>query len=189
MLITDTNNSYGIITILLHWIMAILVIGLFFLGEYMVDLTYYDKWYNKALWWHDSIGISVFFLLLVRLVWKLNSVNPKSLKTYKSFEIIISKITHTLFYILLLVICISGYFISTAKGGGISFFDWFAVPAIVKLNEIQANFVGKIHDIATHIFAVLLALHVAATLKHHFFYKDITLIRILKPTTSEERLK
>jgi len=189
MIITDTKNSYGIITILLHWIMAALIVGLYLLGEYMVDLSYYDEWYNSALWWHDGIGISVFLLLLFRMVWKLNSVKPKPLPTYKPFEIIAAKAAHMMFYILLIIVCISGYFIVTAKGGGIDFFGWFDVPAIMKLNEVQASFVGQVHEITTYILVVLFILHTIAALKHHYFHKDITLIRMLKPIKSKDNLK
>jgi len=189
MIITDTKNSYGIITILLHWVMAVLIIGLYVLGDYMVGLSYYDEWYNSALWWHDSIGMGVLFLLLIRIAWKSSNVNPGPLKTYKPHEIVIAKIAHILFYILLIIICISGYFIATAKGAGIDFFGWFDVSAIMKLNEVQANLVGKVHEITTYMLVALFVLHVAASLNHHFFYKDITLIRMLKPTKPEDHLK
>ncbi|MCF6323213.1 MAG: cytochrome b [Gammaproteobacteria bacterium] len=161
--------------------MAVLIIGLFLLGEYMVDLSYYDAWYNSALWWHDSVGITIFLLLLIRIVWKLNSIKPKPLLTYKPFEIKIAKTAHVMFYILLIIICISGYFISTAKGQGIDFFGWFDVPAIMKLNEVQANLMSQAHEITTYILVALFILHTVAALNHHYFHKDITLIRMLKP--------
>ena len=62
--ITNHSNGYGLIAILFHWLMALLIPGLFALGWYMVDLSYYDSWYQTAPHWHKSIGI----LLLVFLV-------------------------------------------------------------------------------------------------------------------------
>ncbi|MEJ2417556.1 MAG: cytochrome b/b6 domain-containing protein, partial [Exilibacterium sp.] len=62
----NTQTQYGLVTILLHWIIAILVIGLFALGLYMTDLTYYDPWYRKGPDLHRSLGIIVALLLLLR---------------------------------------------------------------------------------------------------------------------------
>ncbi len=189
MTIADTHKSYGIITIFLHWIMAVLIVGLFALGEYMVDLSYYDSWYNLALWWHDALGMIVFGLLIMRLVWILNNTSPMPLATYKKIEIKAAKYTHILFYFLLFIICISGYFISTAKGAHIEVFNWFNIPSIITLHESQADAAGDIHEIAVYILAALFVLHVVATFKHHFFDKDITLIRILKPIKPKENMK
>jgi len=47
--------------------MAVLIVGLFVLGEIMGDLDYYSKWYNAAPWWHKSIGMLVLALLFITL--------------------------------------------------------------------------------------------------------------------------
>lgn len=188
----DSHKRYGIITIFLHWLMAFLIIGLFALGAYMVTLTYYDPWYNRALWWHDNLGMVVFGLLIIRLVWVLNNTRPTPLTTYKKIEIKAAKYAHILFYILLLVICISGYLITTAKGASIDVFNGFKVPSIMTLQETQADLVGKVHELASYLLLVLFIVHVIATLKHHFLDKDITFIRMLNPNRlikSKEKTK
>ncbi|MBL1141906.1 MAG: cytochrome b [Proteobacteria bacterium] len=183
--IANTKNSYGIISILIHWIMAVLIVGLFILGIYMVDLDYYSKWYNAAPWWHKSFGLLVSALLLFRIVWVINTIRPAPLDSYKSWEIKVARITHYSFYILLFVICISGYLISTAKGAAIEFFSLIDVPAIISFSKQQADIAGEIHEIAAYIMAFLFLLHVCATFKHHFIDKDMTLLRILKPVKPE----
>lgn len=187
--ITDTNKSYGISSILLHWAIAILVIGLFILGEYMVDLDYYDQWYHFTPGWHKSAGMIVFALLFVRLSWKLINDHPEPLASYKLWEITIAKITHLSIYILLLIICTSGYFIATAKGVGIEVFGWFEIPAIISLNITLTEILGSIHEWASQVLAILFLLHVTAALKHHFIDKDVTLMRIIKPIKHEENNK
>ncbi len=188
----NSHKSFGIITIILHWIMAPLIIGLFALGAYMVTLTYYDPWYNRALWWHDSLGMIVFGLLMIRLAWILNNTRPAPLKTYKKIEIKAAKYAHILFYILLLIICISGYLISTAKGASIEVFNGFNIPSMITLREIQADMVGNIHERASYLLLVLFVVHVIAALKHHFLDKDITFVRMLNPNLlikSKEKTK
>lgn len=186
--IRNTNTVYGIIAILLHWLMAILIIGLFSLGKYMVDLDYYDQWYHTAPWWHKSIGVCVFTLLLIRLAWKLSNTDPEPLQTYKAWEIKAAKTVHIFFYVLLLIICISGYFISTAKGIGIEAFGWFDIPSVISLSDTQADLAGKVHEIATNALVAMLVLHIIAALKHHYYNKDETLTRMLNPIKPKENI-
>tara|TARA_R110000782_G_scaffold18459_8_gene50793 strand:- start:3702 stop:4271 length:570 start_codon:yes stop_codon:yes gene_type:complete len=187
MSIANTKDSYGVVAILLHWIMAILIVGLFVLGVYMVDLDYYSKWYNLAPWWHKCVGMLVFFLLIVRMIWVMINPRPEPLVTYKRWEILAARFTHALFYILLILICMSGYFITTAKGASIDLFGWFNIPALGSLDKSQAELSGEVHEIAAYVMLLLFLLHVCATVKHHFFDKDATLIRILKPINKKER--
>lgn len=187
--IKNTSNSYGIVTILLHWLMAVLIVGLFVLGEIMVDLDYYSKWYNAAPWWHKSIGMLVLALLFIRLIWVFCNNPPAPLRTYKMWEIQVAKATHSLFYILLIVICFSGYFISTARDASIEIFGWFDIPAFINFSKYQADIAGEIHEVAAYVMAFLFVLHVCATFKHHFIDKDVTLVRILKPMKQRESVK
>jgi cytochrome b561 len=186
-ILKNTKQSYGLVSILMHWIMAVLIIGLFVLGEYMVDLDYYSKWYNTAPWWHKSIGLAVFILLFIRIIWMFIGEHPAPLNSYKSWEIKLAKLTHYSFYILLFIISISGYLTSTAKGASIEFFNWFDVPAISSFSKQQADIAGEIHEIAAYVMTFLFLLHVCATFKHHFIDRDVTLMRMLKPLNEKEK--
>jgi cytochrome b561 len=185
----NNKDNYGIITILLHWLMALLIIALFALGLYMEDLDYYSKWYVAAPWWHKSVGLVVFGLLIFRVVLFFSHQHPAPLASYKTWEIKIAKLTHYSFYILLFVISISGYFIATAKGAGVEFFTFFEVPAISRFDKNLADIAGEIHEIAAYIMAFLFLLHVGATIKHHFLDKDTTLFRMLIPNKPKESNK
>lgn len=179
-MIKNTNQSFGLISKLLHWLMAILLTGLFAVGLYMTDLDYYDPLYHSLPWWHKSIGLLTIFLLLVRLVWKLGNPEPHPLKTHKKWEVSLAKLLQTSFYVLILLIGISGYLISTAEGKGIDFFNWFEVPAVFsELTEQQADLVGEAHEILAFLLAFLVVLHGSAAIKHHFFDKDETLKRMI----------
>ncbi len=181
MKITNSIKGYGIAAILLHWIMAVLIIGLFALGKYMVDLDYYDQWYHSAPWWHKSFGVTVFSLLIFRLIWKVLNETPEPLPTYKNWETKIAKLVHKLFYVLLFILCISGYFISTSKGAAIEVFGFIEIAYLVKYGKMQAEVAGKIHVISTYALFISFVLHVSAAIKHHLLNKDVTLIRMLKP--------
>lgn len=187
--IRNNKHNFSIATIFLHWLMAILIIVLFALGLYMVELDYYSKWYTAAPWWHKSIGLAVFALLIFRVAWFFSHQYPAPLASYKMWEIKIAKLTHYSFYLLLFIISVSGYFIATAKGAAIEFFDFFEIPAVTRFDEDQADLAGEIHEIAAYAMAFLFLLHVCATIKHHFIDKDTTLLRMLIPNKPKERNK
>lgn len=184
--ITNTYSSYGLISILLHWLMAILITGLFFLGLYMVELDYYSPWYVTAPQWHKVIGIVVFVLLLIRFIWREINVKPTPLVNYKQWEISIARLVHRSFYLTILIVCVSGYFITTGKGAGIDMFGLFSIPAITNLNQDNIDRFGEIHKIVAWIICILFFLHVLATMKHQFIDKDITLKRILFPSNTKQ---
>ncbi|HIO96629.1 MAG TPA: cytochrome b [Leucothrix sp.] len=179
-MLKNTKESFGFISKTLHWLMAVLLIGLFAVGLYMTELDYYDSLYHTLPWWHKSIGLSVMVLLIFRFIWKLSQADPAPLKTHKSWEVFLAHLIQRLFYGLILLIGISGYFISTAKGKGIEFFNLFEVPAIMQaLEEDRADLIGEIHEILAITLIVFAALHALAALKHHFIDKDETLLRMI----------
>jgi cytochrome b561 len=184
----NTAQSFGLITILIHWIMAILIIALFVVGKYMLSLDYYDPFYHSGPWWHKNFGLLLTVLLIYRIVWKLRNQKVKPLDSYKNYEINLAKLIQTLLYISLIVCCISGVMISTAKGVGISFFDLFEIPAMIAKGKQQSELAGEIHYFATYTLIILACLHMLAALKHHFFDKDITLTRIFRTNLNEKKL-
>lgn len=179
MQISNTKNGFGIISKALHWSMAILLTALFAIGLYMTGLDYYDPLYHSLPWWHKSVGLLTIMLLLLRIIWKLINTEPEALATHKVWEIFLAKLIQRLFYFLILLIGISGYLISTAKGKGIEFFNFLEIPAITPaLEEGRADLIGDVHEMLAISLIVLAVLHAAAALKHHFIDKDETLKRM-----------
>ena len=177
MTLNNNQQRYGYISIFLHWSMALVIIGLYFLGLYMVDLTYYDELYQLAPDVHRSLGMIMIAFLLFRWVWRLSSVHPDI--SGKAWEKMAAVWAHRIFYILIFVSLVSGYMISTADGQGISIFGWFEVPATIYGYDNQEDIAGDIHEVITHILMFLVAIHTAAALKHHFIERDPTLLRML----------
>lgn len=172
-------TGYGLIGIVLHWSMAVLIVGLFALGVYMVTLGYYDPWYQMAPHLHRSFGVITAFLLLLRWLWRISNPTPELLgETWEQF---IALLVHRAFYLLIAGIVISGYLITTAKGQPVSVFDWFELPATFTGFEDQEDIAGKIHRWLAYSMIVLVVLHSLAALKHHLIDGDETLRRMLHP--------
>ncbi len=173
----NSLTRYGWVSILLHWLMALAIVGMFVLGKFIVDLDYYSSWYHIAPDAHRSVGVVLGTLLVLRFIWRMLNVAPAL--EGKSWEKVIAHIVHLSFYLLLLLIVISGYLITTADGQGILVFGWFEIPATLSGIDHQEDIAGVVHNwLATFIIA-LAGLHSAAALKHHFIEKDGTLMRML----------
>ena len=175
----NTRNSYGLVSILLHWVVALTVIGLAILGLWMTDLSYYSPYYRSAPFWHKSIGLALLAVLVLRLLWRWINPRPAHLPNHKRWEVSVAGVVHGLLYLLLFVIVASGYLISTAKGQGISVFGWFEVPALVTGLPSQADRAGAVHYWVAIGVLGLAALHALGAFKHHFIDRDDTLRRML----------
>jgi len=173
----DVMKKYNTPARLFHWASAIIVIGLFAAGYWMVDLSYYSEWYQTAPHWHKSVGLCFVVLTLARFIWKLISNAPAI--EGSELEKKAAKGAHHLVYLLLLTMFLSGYLISTADGRGIEVFNWFTVPGLGSFIENQEDLAGQIHEYAAYILIGLSSLHAIAALKHHFINKDNTLKKML----------
>ncbi len=170
-------KNYHPLSRLLHWLSALTIIGMFAVGWWMVDLSYYSEWYRTAPHWHKSVGILLALLTVFRLVWK--KVKPSPQIEGKPIEVKAAKAAHHFMYLLLIVVFASGYMISTADGRGIEVFTWFTVPGAGELFANQPDIAGEVHYYAALILIGLAAIHAVAALKHHFIDKDDTLRKML----------
>jgi len=180
-MLKNSKSSYGWVAILVHWLMALGVFGLFGLGVYMVELTYYDAWYKGSLDLHKSVGITLAALLLFRFGWRLLGTQPEPVAGSSKAMNQVAHSVHKLIYLALIVIVTSGYLISTADGRAIEVFNLFAVPALPESVANQEDIAGKIHFYAAYGLIAVVVLHALGALKHHFIDKDKTLIRMIKP--------
>ncbi|MGO2479527.1 MAG: cytochrome b [Pseudoalteromonas sp.] len=177
----NTRTGYGWVAITLHWLMAVMVVGLFGLGLYMVELTYYDSWYRGSMDLHKSIGITLVILLIFRFFWRVLGTNPEPIAGGSTRLNKVAKTAHVLLYILLCIIVVAGYMISTADGRSIEVFSLFSIPAIDFSIAEQADIAGEFHYYTACTLIGLVLLHAFGAFKHHFIDKDKTLVRMIKP--------
>jgi len=175
----NTAHRYGLVSVLLHWLIAAAVFGLFGLGLWMVGLDYYSSWYRTAPDLHKGIGVLAFLVMLVRLGWKVFNPQPQPLANHGPGVRRLTRLGHGLLYMGLFAVMISGYLISTAKGRPVDVFGWFEVPALVSSLPRQADVAGVIHEYLAWALVILAVLHALAALKHHFIDRDATLQRML----------
>ena len=182
---TNTRSGWGWISILLHWVSALAIVGLFVLGWWMTGLGYYSDWYNLAPWWHRSIGVLLLLATLGRLAWRL--LQPAPASRGHRLERLAAHAGHVLLYVLMLLVLISGYLISTAEGKGIDVFGWFQAPPLLTGLPDQASLAGTIHWYAALALIILSAGHALAAIKHHLVDRNDVLVRMLFPRYTRRR--
>lgn len=174
---TKPTQYYHPLNIMLHWLMALFIPALFGVGLWMTGLDYYSSWYRTAPDLHKSFGILLAFLWLIRLlvVWLLGKPAAGGFGWQQK----IAGWVHGLMYVLIMAIMVSGYLISTADSRGIIVFGLFEVPGMGELFPEQADIAGTLHLYLAWGLIILIVLHAAAALKHHYVDKDNTLTRML----------
>lgn len=176
----NTSTRYGWLSISLHWVLGIALIGMYFSGDYMVDLGYYDTLYHTLPGWHKSAGITIAALMLLRVIWNFSHTRPGPADpATPRLSHLSAVLAHLALYGLTACLIISGYLISTAKGAGIDVFGFAELPALLADSAERGDFAGELHELFGTVFIALVALHAAAALYHHFFKKDKTLTRML----------
>jgi cytochrome b561 len=159
--------------------MGITLLGQFGLGLWMRSLGYYDAWYRLGPWWHKGIGVALFALLILRLIWRWTNPLPEPLASHRPYERLAASITHGLLYLLLFTLMLSGYLISTADGRALEVFGWFSIPATIQGLNQQEDIAGVVHLWLAWALIALVTLHALAALKHHVIDRDQTLKRML----------
>ena len=179
MRLLNDNAHYGIVTKSLHWLIAISMFGLIGLGWYMVDLSYYDRWYNASLSLHRSFGVLVFILGFCMLLWKWISPSPQLDIQIPAWQKHAAKLVQRILLLLVLAIPLTGFLVSTSAGKPVDVFGWFEVPVLIQLGGAWRERVIDAHYYLSYAVGGIALGHALAALKHQFINRDGTLMRML----------
>lgn len=176
----NTDTAYGSVSKTFHWVISVLVILLLIVGLWMTGLEKNEfRWTIYDL--HKSFGLLVLFLMVLRTSWMLSNPKPLSMPHSKFWERIAEKSVHWIFYVVLFLMPISGWIMSTASDHIPRFFGLFSLPApfVTVGNEQLAELMEDTHEALGYFLIFLIVIHVLAALKHHFIDKDEVLRRML----------
>lgn len=184
MAIHNTTLRYGGVTKFFHWLTALLILALIASGMFAEDLPYETQaQLTQKAWFfsvHKTMGVAVFFVALMRIIWALTQPKPGLLNADKKLESWLAETVHWVLYASLVIVPLAGW-ISHAAASGFAPIWWPLgqdLPFIPKSEAIEHAF-GTLHVIAGKVLIGALILHVAGALKHHFIDRDSTLRRML----------
>ncbi len=173
----STVLRYPAPAIVLHWLVALLVFVAFPLGVYMHELPVSpDK--LKLYSYHKWIGITILMLAAARVMWRTTYTPPPLPASMAQWQHWVAHIVHGLLYVLLLAIPLSGWLMSSAKGFQTVWFGVLPLPDLVGKDKALGELLANFHQILNFSLLVLVFLHVAAALKHHFLERQPFLQRM-----------
>ncbi len=173
----------------LHWLMALMIAGLFALGLYMTALPLSPA--KLQLYsWHKWAGVTVFVLLLVRVAIRIAFRPPPLPAGMSRGQQLAAHAGHLALYLLMLAIPVSGWLMSSAKGFQTVWFGVLPLPDLVGKDKALGELLAEVHEVLSWTLVALVVIHAAAALKHHFIDRDDVLARMLpardRQTTQEK---
>lgn len=162
----------------LHWLMALLIIAVLALIEFRVLFEKGSDIREGMKTVHFMLGLSVLGLVAVRLAIRLTTSTPPITPQPAAWQTGLSHLLHFAFYVAMIAMPILGWLLLSASGKPVPFFG-LTLPALVAENKEAAEWYKEVHATMGDAVMVMIGLHVAAALFHHFAVKDDTLKRMM----------
>ena len=173
-----TTNRYSAVTMLLHWAIAIGVIVQWRIAETAEHAP--EEEAGAIMANHFSLGVTILVLVLLRLAWRFVHRPPPLAAHLQPWERMLAKTTHTLFYILLIVMPAAGWVAMSSFARGVPVWGLFDLPPLpVPENVERGMAIFELHSVAGTVLLGLVVIHVLGTLKHTLIDKDGNLFRML----------
>tara|TARA_B110000008_G_scaffold3078_1_gene2927 strand:+ start:135 stop:662 length:528 start_codon:yes stop_codon:yes gene_type:complete len=173
--VTNTLTEYGLISKFLHWVSAILIFTQIPLGFYLVDLDFGPERLNIENI-HILVGLSLFYLVILRLLYKIFNPTPKLQPSIFKGQKFLAKLNHVLLYVTILSITSSGILKKLFDGEIlIIFFKEIEIKENYELTELFYD----IHVFSNYLMIALITIHVMAVIIHKLFFNDNLLKKIL----------
>lgn len=176
-MIKDTVESFGLVSRLFHWVVAVMVVGML-LGGLSAGFLPRGDFRSLVVGLHKSTGVTLLLLMMMRLGWRFANPRPRDLGP-NTFENQLGRLMHIFLYILVFLQPLFGILMSQFFGSAVSVFGLFTLPALLPKNPAVGSVFSRMHSINALLLAVAVAIHAAAALKHHFIDRDRTLMRMI----------
>jgi cytochrome b561 len=171
-------RRYTATAIVLHWLVAVLILCGAALALYMVGLPLSPA-KLKLYSWHKWIGVSIFLIAVARAAWRLTHAAPAMPEATPPWQRAAAATSHLILYVLIIVIPLSGWLMSSALGVKTVYFGVLPLPDLLAKNKELGEQLKLVHEALNWTLAVVVAIHVAAALRHHFVDRDDVLQRML----------
>lgn len=179
----EKAERYNFVAMALHWVMAILFLGMLISGIVMTR-DFVDPSVRFPIFqWHKSFGVCLLIAFFLRIGWRFFHKPPPMPHSMKPLEKRLAKLGHGGLYLWMLLVPLSGWAYVSASPYGIptivfGLFEWPHIPFIESGEEVGKRF-SSAHEFMAFSFIALIAVHIAAVIKHQFFDKESIMRRML----------
>lgn len=177
-----SGPRYTTTAIVLHWLLALVIFGLFGVGLYMADLPFSPlrlKLYN----YHKWAGICFLALTVLRMLWRFTHQPPalpvSMIQAMPAWQTRAYHATHYLMYALFFFVPLIGWAYSSADGFPIVLFGVIPLPDLLAVDKAFAKLIKPLHELSAFLLVGLALLHIGAALKHQFIDRDNLISRML----------
>lgn len=158
-------TRYDLTLRILHWTMAVLIIGMFCSGLYADSLPKESTFKPTLMMLHKATGTLLLVLAFIRLGWSVRRVQalPSAIAGWQRSLAVATK---HLLYLLILLVPLSGFVMSISAGRAINFYNLFEIPLLWGENRSLAGFAYQAHELLALLFIGVVCLHIAGAIKH-----------------------
>jgi len=167
----NTTDEFGSLAKALHWLVAIGLFALIYLGLEQAGMERGDE-KSRIRFIHASIAMAVFFLMTLRIIWRFMNDVPAHPDTIAAWQRLSATAVHWGLYAAVFAQLISGGMTVATGGKALPFFGVFSIPLPVAENHDNHEFWEEIHEFAWKIVAALIVIHILGAIYNHFVAKN-----------------
>ncbi len=179
MRVSDSRSGYGWISIVLHWLTAVIVLAMFVIGTLSQSADEAD--YAGLVHLHTTIGMTAYVLLWGRIVWRFALGHPGPLPRQGVFFFTVGKYFHFVMLIAIAAMLLSGPLMVWTAGDAIHVFA-AEIPSPVEKHEALQHVLRAVHGYTASFILAAMILHVLAVFKHTVINRDGTFDKIMIAT-------
>lgn len=176
-MLKNSSDTWGSVAKSFHWLLALFIAAQLLLGKIAEEAAVSPRKLDLFVW-HKSIGVTILLLVIFRIAWRLTHTTPAPATAGGRWEHWAARASHTLLYMLMIAVPISGWWVSDTSRIPFEAFWLIPVPDLLAADRAASQAAELVHGILTKTLLVLIALHIAAALRHHFILRNDTLRRM-----------
>lgn len=177
-MLRNTNQAWGSVAKLFHWLLAVLISAQFVLGFIAEEAAVSPRKLDLFVM-HKSLGITILLLAAVRLGWRVGNTPPAAPAGLSSGERRLARFAHMLLYLLMLAVPLSGWWISDTSLIPFKFYWTLPVPDFLDTSRAASEIAAEVHEVLTVLLLAVVSVHVLAALRHHFVLRNDVVSRML----------
>ncbi len=169
-------SRYDPAAILFHWLTALLIGAVYALAQLRSVGGRHSVLLHIMVNAHVALGLAVGAVIVLRLLWRATHRAPEHEQGLMGLA---AYAGHLVLYVLLVATVALGILLKWQGGHPISFFGLFQVPALINVTLLSRYTLFSMHAFAANGIVIVVGLHAAAALLHHYVLRDEVLHRMI----------